>query len=150
MNNGCYIWLIILHAPSNLPTEACSARGSTFQASCMLSSFYSSVFLLFWLPITRVCRVLYLTIANSAKCLCTVHIRSPCTSLDYTMILGVPILPVPTLIELMSSLRSNYALYSDTMPLTTQVVHVLRHTHTHTHTHDLLQLHVITTFLWLL
>ena len=41
------------------------------------------------------------------------------TSMDNTMILGVPILPVPTLIELMSSLRSNYALYSDTMPLLT-------------------------------
>ena len=33
-----------------------------------------------------------------------------------TMILGIPILSVPTLIELTSSLRSNYALDRDTMP----------------------------------
>ena len=42
----------------------------------------------------------------------------PHTSMDYTVILGVPILPGPTLIEFLSALRSNCILYSDTMSLT--------------------------------
>ena len=50
-----------------------------------LSSFYFSVFLLFWLSKTEVCRVLNLTRANSAK-----H-----TSVDYA---DMAVFPVPTLI----------------------------------------------------
>ena len=97
MNNGHGGWLISSCALLNLPAKAHSAGRSTFQAPCRLSSFYLSVFLIFWLPITGVCRFLNLTIANSARCLCAACVRSPCTSVDYTMILGMPILPVPTL-----------------------------------------------------
>ena len=102
INNGHGGWLISSHAHSNLPAEARSAGRSTFQALCRLSGFYLLVFLLFWLQTTGVCGVLNLTIANSAECLCTARIRSPRTSVDYTVILGVSILPVPTLIEFLN------------------------------------------------
>ena len=124
MNNGRGGWLISSHARSNLPAEARSAGRSTFQASCRLFSFYLSVFLLFWLPITEVCRVLNLTIANSAKRLCVARVRSPRTP-TYFRGLYHDIGRAHTscthfnwIFELMSSLRSNYALCSDTMPLT--------------------------------
>ena len=116
-------WLISSRARSNLPAEARSAGRSTFQASCRLFSYYLSVFLLFWLPITEVCRVLNLTIANSAKRLCVARVRSPWTP-AYFCGLYRDIGHAHTscthfnwIFELMSSLRSNYALYSDTMPL---------------------------------
>ena len=49
--------------------------------------------------------------------LCAAHVRPP--HIHCTTILGMPILPVPTLIELLSSLRSKYTLYSGTMSLMT-------------------------------
>ena len=48
---------------------------------------------------TEVCKVLNLTIANSAKHLCAVHVRS---SVDNAVILGVPVFPGPTLIEILN------------------------------------------------
>ena len=106
VNNGCGRWLISSCACSNLPAEARSARCSTSQALCRLSSFYLLVFLLFWLPITEVCRVFNLIITNSAKHLCAARAFDLCecthTSMDYAMMLGVPILPGPTFIEVLN------------------------------------------------
>ena len=45
-------------------------------------------------------------IANTTTCLCAARVfdlcKLPCTSVDYTMMLGVPILPIPTLIEFLN------------------------------------------------
>ena len=49
-----------------------------------------------------VCRVLNLLIANNAKRLYAARILSQHASMDYTMILGMPILFVPNLIEFLN------------------------------------------------
>ena len=60
-----------------------------------LSRLYLSVFLHF----TADYRPLNSTVTNV---FCAARVLSPCTSVDYTVILGVPILPVPTLIEFLN------------------------------------------------
>ena len=67
-----------------------------FQPLCRFFSVYLPIFFLFRLPITKVCSVLNLTIANSAKCLYTIRVQSVCTFVDYTVILRIPILPFCT------------------------------------------------------
>ena len=65
-----------------------------FQASA-LCRCYSSVLLLFWLPISEVGMVLNLAIAQCQ--MSALHVfdlgKRPHTCVDYTVILGVPILP---------------------------------------------------------
>ena len=121
MYNGRDGWLISSRACSNLPAEARSAGHSTFQASCRLSSFYLSVFLLFWLLITEDKTVLNLTITNGAK---LARVQSPRMPACFRGLYRDVWCAHPStthfnwIFELISSLRSNYALYSDTMPLT--------------------------------
>ena len=62
---------------------------------------------------------------NYQQNLCAAHIWPPHTPVHYTAILGMPIIPVPTfnwIFELTSSLKSNYALYHGTKPLSLSVV----------------------------
>ena len=123
MNSGRGGWLISLHARSNLPAEARSADRLTFQVLCRFSSFYLSVSLLFWLPITEDWTVLKLTIANGAK---LAHIQSPWTPTYFRGLYrdvghANPSCPhFNWIFELKRSLRSNHPLYSDTMPLRLQ------------------------------
>ena len=60
-----------------------------------------ALFLLLWLPITEDQIVLNLTIANTAKRLCTARVfdlhERQRTSVDYAVMLGMPVPPVPTL-----------------------------------------------------
>ena len=87
MNMGHGRWLVNSRVDSNLPAKARSVGRSTFQAEYMLSSLY----------LYQYSYSLVVHIAEDYELLHSTSTKSP---IHYTVILGVPILYVPTLIGL--------------------------------------------------
>ena len=115
MNMGRGRWLVSLRVDSNLPAEACSVGRLTFQAAYLLLNLYLSASLLFGCPYHWRYELLHSTSTKSLRCMHSIsansrtqygntgHAHTSCTHFNW-------------IFELMSSLRSNYALYRDTMP----------------------------------
>ena len=101
---------------SNLPAEARSVGRSAFQAAYLLSSLYLSVFLLLVVHIAKDYELLHSTLTKSSRCMCSISANSRTLHRD-TGCAHTSCTHFNWIFELMSSLRSNYALYRDTMPL---------------------------------